>query len=79
MYGFEVLDIDGSDITEDTNFFEAGGDSVTALRLAHAMSVSVAIEDRLQINPTQGELAESCKEAGRLSKPKDTASDVSIL
>ena len=44
----QVLDIDSSDLTDDTNFFEAGGDSVTTLRLvaaARELNVSLDIED----------------------------------
>ena len=77
----QVLDIDGSDLNEDTNFFEAGGDSVAALRLvaaAEAMDLSLSIEDVFNF-PTLGALAQNCQEAGHVSQPEDTTSKVSVL
>ena len=77
----QVLDIDDSDLDEDTNFFEAGGDSVTALRLvaaAQATHVSLDIEDVFNY-PTLGELAKNCQEGSHLSKTEDPASEVSVL
>lgn len=76
-----VLDVDDSDLDEDTNFFESGGDSVAALRLVAAardVNLSVEIEDVFN-SPTLGGLAEKCQEASPASKPKGTASEVSIL
>ena len=66
------MDINGSDLDEDTNFFEEGGDSVEALRLvaaAEAMDLSLDIEDLFNY-PTLGALATNCQEAGHVSKPK---------
>lgn len=76
-----ILDIDDSDLVEDTNFFEAGGDSVAALRLVAAardLNLSMDIEDVFNF-PTLGGQAEKCQEASPASKPKGTASGVSIL
>ena len=77
----QVLDVDSADLDGDTNFFEAGGDSVAALRLvaaAEAVDLSVNIEDVFN-HPTLGELTEKCRESSHVSKPKDTASEVSRL
>ena len=77
----QVLDVDPSDLDEDTNFFEAGGDSVAAIRLvaaARAVNISVAIEDVFN-HPTLGELATKCQEINHPSKPKGNAGEISIL
>ena len=77
----QVLDVDDADLDGDTNFFEAGGDSVAALRLvaaAGAVDLSVNIEDVFN-HPTLRELTEKCQESSQVSKPNDTASEVSIL
>ena len=76
-----VLDIDDTDLDEDTNFFETGGDSVTALRLvaaAQATQVSLDIEDIFNY-PTLGELAKNCQEGSHLSKTQDPANESSVL
>ena len=77
----QVLDIDDSDIDEDANFFEAGGDSVVALRLvatARDMNLSVDIEDVFN-SPTLGGLAKKVQEASPASKLEAAASEVSVL
>ena len=77
----QVLDVDPSDLEEDTNFFEAGGDSVAALRLvaaAQAVNVSVDIEDVFN-HPTLGGLTMTCQETNHVSKPNDNVSEISIL
>ena len=77
----QVLDVDPSDLDEDTNFFEAGGDSVAALRLvaaAQAVNIAVDIEDVFN-HPTLGKLASKCQEINHPSKPKDNAGEISIL
>ena len=77
----QVLDVDDDDLDGDTNFFQAGGDSVAALRLvaaAEAADLSVNIEDVFN-HPTLGELTEKCQESSHVSKPNDPASEVSIL
>ena len=77
----QILDVDHADLDGDTNFFEAGGDSVAALRLvaaAEAVDLSINIEDVFN-HPTLGGLTEKCQESSRVSNPNDTASEVSIL
>ena len=80
----QVLDVDASDIEDDTNFFEAGGDSVAAVRLvaaAQAIDISVDIRDVFD-HPTLSNLAGKCQEADHSSKSEEEHSvggDVSIL
>ena len=77
----QVLDIDSSDLNDDTNFFEAGGDSVIALRLvaaAQELNVSLDIEDVFNC-PLLGELVAKCRQLSDSPEPKDTARHVSVL
>ena len=77
----QVLDIDSSDLADDTNFFEAGGDSVTALRLvaaAQESNVSLDIEDVFNY-PLLGELVAKCRQISDSPKSKNAARQVSVL
>ena len=76
-----VLDIDSSDLTDDTNFFEAGGDSVTALRLvavAQESNVSLDIEDVFNY-PLLGDLVAKCRQISDSPESKHIARQVSVL
>ena len=77
----QVLDIDSSDLTDDTNFFEAGGDSVTALRLvaaAQESNVSLDIEDVFNY-PLLGDLVTKCRQISDSPESKNIARPVSVL
>ena len=76
-----VLDVDSSDLTDDTNFFEAGGDSVTALRLvaaAQELNVSLDIEDVFNY-PLLGDLVAKCRQISDSQESKNIARQVSVL
>lgn len=58
-----------------------GGNPVAALRLvaaAEAVDLSVDIEDVFN-HPTLGEFTGKCQESSHISKPNDTAGEVSVL
>lgn len=77
----QVLDIDSSDLTDDTNFFEAGGDSVAALRLvaaAQESNVTLDIEDVFNY-PLLGDLVTKCRQISDSPKSKNIARQVSVL
>lgn len=77
----QVLEIEISDLDEDTNFFEAGGDSVTALRLvaaAQEVDVLLDIEDVFDY-PELGELVHKCRHFDGSSERKTTATHVAVL
>ena len=77
----QVLDIDSSDLADDTNFFEAGGDSVTALRLvaaAQESNVSLDIEDVFNY-PLLGDLVAKCHQLSDSPESKNIAQNVSVL
>ena len=77
----QVLDIDTSDLTDDTNFFEAGGDSVTALRLvaaAQESNVSLDIEDVFNY-PLLGDLVTKCRHISDSPESKGIRRQVSVL
>ncbi|KAL8788552.1 MAG: hypothetical protein Q9213_001625 [Squamulea squamosa] len=59
----EVLDIDESEIDEDDNFFEIGGDSVTSMRLIGAVRercLQIDAEDIFR-HPTLSQMEKQCK------------------
>ena len=76
----QVLDVDPSDLDEDTNFFEAGTDSavIRLVATAQAVNISVDIEDVLN-HPNLGELTTISQEINHASKPKENAGETSIL